>query len=64
VIFDREFLDACDDVEVADAYIVVDRAVAGIDDAETDADSFADLVTEEKAIEWAFEKRWQDRDDG
>jgi hypothetical protein len=64
VIFDREFLHARDDVEMTNAYVVVDRAFTGVDDAETDADALADLVTEEKAIKRALEKRWQDRDCG
>jgi len=49
---------------VTDADVVVDRAVAGVDDAETDANAFADLVAEEETVERAFEKRWQERDRG
>jgi len=61
VIFDGELLDACDDVEMAHLHVVVDAALGGIDDAETDAHSFADLVTEEQAIEGTLEERRQDR---
>jgi hypothetical protein len=64
VIFDREFLHARDDVEMSDADVVVDRTLAGVNDADTDADAFADLVAEEETVERAFEKRRQDRDCG
>jgi hypothetical protein len=56
VILDREFLDASDDVEMAHLHVVVDIAFTCIDNADPDANSFADLVAEEKAIDWSFEE--------
>ena len=54
VIFNHDLLNARDDVKVTDAYVVVDRALTGVDDADTDADAFADAVSEEPTIERAF----------
>ncbi len=54
VVFDRNLSNARDDVEVTDADVVVDRALTGVDDADTDADSFADPISEEPTIEGAF----------
>src|SRR5262249_29420902 len=64
VILDDQLLHARDDVEVADLDVLIDRAFAGVDDADTDADSLANVVAEEEAIDGALEKRWQDRDCG
>jgi len=61
VIVDREFLNAHDDVEMTHLHVVVNVAFAGVDDADTDANSFADLVSETEAINWAFEERRQNR---
>ena len=54
VVFDHDLLDTRDDVEVTDDYVVVDRALARVDDADADSDAFADPVSEEPAIERAF----------
>ena len=64
VVFHNELRNACDDVEMSDGYVVVERALARIDDAEADMDSFADSISEEPSIERAFEKRGQQRETG
>lgn len=61
VILDRQFLNARDDVEMAHRYVVVNIAFAGVDNAEPDANSFADLVAEAQAIEGAFQERRKNR---
>ena len=61
MVFNREFLYARDDVEVSDGNIVVDAAFAGIDNADPDPNSFANLVAEEQAIKRTFEERRQQR---
>src|SRR5688572_7396428 len=54
VVFDDQFLHARDDVEMPDRHIVVNLALARIDYAHPDANSFADPVAEEPAIERAL----------
>ena len=56
VIFNREFLDARDDVEMAHLHVVGNVAFAGVDDAKTNANAFADSVSEAQAIDGALEE--------
>jgi hypothetical protein len=45
---------------MTDADVVFDQTLTGIDHAQSDANSFADFVTKEPAIEAAFEERRPD----
>src|SRR5687767_12619782 len=54
VVFDDQLLHTRDDIQVSDRYVVVDFTFACIDDAQTDANSFADPVAKEPAVEGAL----------
>jgi hypothetical protein len=64
VVFNRELLNARDDVKVTDRYIVVEHAFAGVNDAEPDPNSFANSIPEKQTVHGAFEKRGEERDTG
>ena len=62
VIFNDQLLHARDDVQMSNRNVVVDLTFTGVDDAQPDANSFADPVTKKPAIESALEKRRQKRE--
>jgi hypothetical protein len=53
VISDGQFLYANDDVKVSDLHVIVNLALAGIDDAEPKVYSPANLITEEQSVAWS-----------
>jgi molybdopterin/thiamine biosynthesis adenylyltransferase len=57
VILNRQFLHADDDVEMTDTNVVFNRTLTGVENAESDANSLADLVTKEPTIKAALQKR-------
>jgi hypothetical protein len=44
-------------IEMTDAYVIVNRALPRINDAESNANAFADLIAEEQTVTGAFQKR-------
>jgi hypothetical protein len=56
-----ELVDACDYVEVADAHIVSDFALARVDYAKPDSDSLTNTISKEQPIERSLDKRRQKR---
>jgi hypothetical protein len=62
VVLNRQFFDARENVEMADADVVVNQTFAGVDDAHAESDAFPDFVAKEPTIKAAFQKRRQRRE--
>jgi hypothetical protein len=57
VVTDRQLLYSKDYVEVANAHVVINRAMTCINNAKPDSDPFANLVAKKQSIAGALQKR-------
>jgi flagellar biosynthesis chaperone FliJ len=62
VVIHLDLLYPDDQIEMSNLNIIVDPAFRRIDNAQTDANSLADLVTKKQAIAGALEKRREQSD--